>query len=145
LSKVLIVLFEANSAPPKPGLKFGLQQQFTNYINEQIAQLDKLTALAYVCVAIVAFTVLKNLFLYISLYILNPLRNAVLRRLRNELFSKTLSLPIGFFTEERKGDLVSRMTNDINEVELYIMRVMEVIVREPITIIMFITYMVVKK
>jgi len=66
----------------------------------------------------------------------------VLRRLRDELFTKTLSLPIGFFTEERKGDLMSRMTNDINEVELSIMGVLEVFIREPLTIIVFLGAMI---
>jgi ABC-type multidrug transport system fused ATPase/permease subunit len=103
---------------------------------------DKQTALAYICVVIVVFTILKNLFLYLALYILNPLRNAVLRRLRDDLFTKTLSLPIGFFTEERKGDLISRMTNDINEVELSIMSVLEVFIREPLTIIAFLGAMI---
>lgn len=139
---VLQVLF--NAAPPAIQNKssLGLQERLTQFINDLILPLDKLTALAYVCVAIVIFTVLKNLFLYISIYILNPLRNAVLRRLRNDLFAKTMSLPIGFFTEERKGDLVSRMTNDINEVELSIMSVLEVFIREPLTIIVYITFMV---
>ena len=107
-----------------------------------LLQQDKLTTLAYICIVVVVFTILKNLFLYLSLYILNPLRNAVLRRLRDDLFTKTLSLPIGFFTEERKGDLISRMTNDINEVELSIMAVLEVFIREPLTIIFFLGYMI---
>ena len=111
---------------------------FTNLIQQQ----DKVTALAYICVTVVLFTILKNLFLYLALYILNPLRNAVLRRIREELFTKTLSLPIGFFTEERKGDLISRMTNDINEVELSIMGVLEVFIREPLTIIIYLATMI---
>src|SRR5436190_111369 len=76
-------------------------------------------------------------------FIFNPLRNAVLRRLRDDLFTKTLSLPIGFFTEERKGDLISRMTNDINEVELSIMSVLEVFIREPLTILFYMTALII--
>ena len=111
--------------------------------NSLLLSHDKLTTLAYICIIIVVFTIMKNLFLYLALYILNPLRNAVLRRLRDDLFTKTLSLPIGFFTEERKGDLISRMTNDINEVELSIMAVLEVFIREPLTIIIFLGAMIV--
>ena len=143
IGPVLQVLFNASVPNVKPGSGLGIQQQVTAYINNIILQQDKMTALAYVCVALVIFTILKNLFLYIAIYILNPLRNAVLRRLRNDLFAKTLSLPIGFFTEERKGDLISRMTNDINEVELSIMSVLEVFIREPLTIIIYITVMVI--
>ena len=120
----------------------GIIEMAINYFKEIIAQHDKLTALAYVCVIVVVFTILKNLFLYIGLYILNPLRNSVLRRLRDDLFTKTLSLPIGFFTEERKGDLISKMTNDINEVELSVMSVLEVLIREPLTIIAYIGTMI---
>jgi ABC-type multidrug transport system fused ATPase/permease subunit len=143
IGPVLQVLFNASVPNVKPGASTGVQQQVTAYINNIVMHQDKMTALAYVCIAVVVFTVLKNLFLYIAVYILNPLRNAVLRRLRNDLFTKTLSLPIGFFTEERKGDLISKMTNDINEVELSIMSVLEVFIREPLTIIVYITMMLV--
>lgn len=143
LIPVLRVLFEA--APTVAAV----QEVPKGFVNEAIAAFrslllsqDKETALAYICVTVVAFTVLKNLFLYLALYTLNPLRNMVLRRLRNDLFTKTLSLPIGFFTEERKGDLISRMTNDINEVELSIMSVLEVFIREPLTIIAFLGTMI---
>ncbi len=133
-----------NATPAKaPGIApKGLIEPAIAYFKNLIASQDKLTALAYVCVIVVVFTILKNLFLYIGLYILNPLRNAVLRRLRNDLFAKTLSLPIGFFTEERKGDLISKMTNDINEVELSVMSVLEVFIREPLTIIAYLGTMI---
>lgn len=148
LTQVLQILFQTNgtasstpnrTATATPHFFDGAIEWAKNYINHA----DKLTALAYVCVAISVFTILKNLFLYIALYVLNPLRNAVLRRLRDDLFTKTLSLPIGFFTEERKGDLISRMTNDINEVELSIMSVLEVFIREPLTIIFYLGTMII--
>jgi ATP-binding cassette, subfamily B, bacterial MsbA len=142
IGPVLQVLFNVTQPVLAAKAGTGIIEKLTSRINEIILQQDKLTALGYVCVAVVIFTIFKNLFLYIALYILNPLRNAVLRRLRNDLFSKTLSLPIGFFTEERKGDLMSRMTNDINEVELSIMSVLEVFIREPLTIIAYLFAMV---
>ncbi len=145
LVPVLQVLFKTDTGPKliastKPGA-MNFVSQASGYFKHVIEQEDKLTALAIVCIAVVIFTVLKNLFLYLALYILNPIRNAVLRRLRNDLFAKTLSLPIGFFTEERKGDLISRMTNDINEVELSVMSVLEVFIREPLTIIVYLSAM----
>jgi subfamily B ATP-binding cassette protein MsbA len=115
---------------------------YMDLLKQFILHTDKVTALAYICILVVVFTILKNLFIYLALYILNPLRNAVLRRLRDDLFTKTLSLPIGFFTAERKGDLISRMTNDINEVELSIMSVLEVFIREPLTIIAYLGAMI---
>jgi len=150
---VLNVLFNSplgagdSAAVPKKSLPEGFfNQQIDNakeYFNSLLLHHDKLTTLAYICVIVVIFTIFKNLFLYLALYVLNPLRNAVLRRLRDDLFTKTLSLPIGFFTEERKGDLISRMTNDINEVELSIMAVLEVFIREPLTIIIFLGTMII--
>ena len=150
---VLNVLFNNPMAsagthvPVKKPLPIGFLDQHIDqakeYFNSLLLNHDKLTTLAYICFVVVIFTILKNLFLYLALYVLNPLRNAVLRRLRDDLFTKTLSLPIGFFTEERKGDLISRMTNDINEVELSIMAVLEVFIREPLTIIIFLGTMIV--
>jgi ABC-type multidrug transport system fused ATPase/permease subunit len=142
---VLKVLFEASPAAPAAATpaSAGFISQNIAYFKNLLLQQDKTTALSYICITVVVFTILKNLFLYLALYILNPLRNAVLRRLRDDLFTKTLSLPIGFFTEERKGDLISRMTNDINEVELSIMSVLEVFIREPLTIITFLTAMII--
>ncbi len=113
------------------------------YVSDLMQTYSPMQALVYVILVVVLATILKNLFLYIARYILNPLRNAVLRRLRNDLFEKTLSLPIGFFTEERKGDLISRMTNDINEVELSIMATLEVLFREPVVIILTLTGMII--
>jgi len=141
LAPVLKLLFVQEHTDEKG--KNDLLSHISKYIADLMVREGKLTALTYICIALILFTVLKNLFLYISLYILNPLRNAILRRLRDDMFTKTLSLPIGFFTEERKGDLVSRMTNDINEVELSIMSVLEVFIREPLTILFYLVSMVV--
>jgi len=146
LIPVLNILFGAKDASPVPTTatrqSAGFIKDTLNSFIEFIQHQDKLTALAYVCICVVFFTILKNLFLYFALYTLNPLRNAVLRRLRDDMFTKTLSLPIGFFTEERKGDLISRMTNDINEVELSIMAVLEVFIREPLTIMFYLGSMI---
>ncbi len=141
LAPVLQVLF---MGAQEPGVASGnIINRITNTFNEIILRQDKLTALTYAVVIVVVFTILKNLFIYLSLAILNPLRHAILRRLRNEMFVKTLSLPIGFFTEERKGDLISRMTNDITEVEVSIMSVLESFIREPITVIVTLVSMVI--
>lgn len=140
LIPALNVLF-MQDRPPAKGNSF--LSKAMGYIYDIVKTEGPLKALGYVCVIVVTFTILKNFFLYLSLYILNPLRNAILRRLRDDLFTKTLSLPIGFFTEERKGDLISRMTNDINEVELSIMSVLEVFIREPLMIIFYLTAMII--
>ena len=114
---------------------FNLITSVTRFFNEVIAQQGRMAALSYATVLVVLATILKNIFLYLSQRILNPLKNKVLRRLREDMFNKSLSLPIGYFTEEKKGDLISKMTNDVSEVEHSIISVVETVLREPITII----------
>ncbi len=73
--------------------------------------------------------------MYLSYYVLNPLKNSVVNKLREDLFDKVLKLPIGFFNEKRKGDLMSRMTNDVGEVEASVVGTLEGWIRDPMTII----------
>jgi len=142
LIPVLQVLFTGTQQPGPGVTGKGLVAEVTQYINTLILKQDKLTALTYAVLILVVATIFKNFFIYCSQLILNPLRHTVMRQLRDDLFAKTLSLPIGFFTEERKGDLVSRMTNDVNEVEVSVMSVIETIIREPLTIIFTLAAMV---
>lgn len=95
----------------------------------------KLKALAIICLLILMFIFLKNLFLYLSYYVLNPVKNEISNRLRAEIYDKILKLPIGYFTEKRKGDLVSRTTNDLSEVETSVIGTLEGWIRDPITIL----------
>ncbi|MGN6477422.1 MAG: ABC transporter ATP-binding protein [Flavipsychrobacter sp.] len=145
LGPVLQVLFGTGTmggVKPTTGKGINLVGNVTQWINDFVLRYDRLTALTYIVIIVVVFTILKNLFIYLSLNILNPIRYAILRRLRNDMFTKVLSLPIGFFTEERKADLISRMTNDINEIEVSIMNVLESFIREPLTIIFVLVSMV---
>ena len=95
----------------------------------------KLKTLGLICVIIVITILLKNLFLYLSYYVLNPMKNNVVNHLRSDLYNKILHLPIGYFTEQRKGDLISRTTNDIAEVENSIVGTLEGFIRDPLTIV----------
>ena len=133
LIPVLQVLFNGDQKPQTSGT--GFVAKGTAYINDFAIQHGKMEVLTYIVLILVVTTILKNLFVYCSLLILNPIRNAVMRQLRDDLYSKTLSLPIGFFTEERKGDLMSRMTNDVSEVEVSILSVVESLIRDPLMII----------
>lgn len=118
-----------------PGDASGYIAKLTAFLNHIILTEGKHAALTYSILLVLVATILKNLFLYLSLRILNPLRNNVIRKLRQDMFNKSLSLPIGYFTEEKKGDLISKMTNDVSEVENSIMGVIETVLREPVTIV----------
>lgn len=99
-------------------------------------------ALATICVVIIISIFFKNLCLYLGLRMLTPMRNHVMTKLRGELYSKILNLPIGYFSEQRKGDIISRMSNDVNEVEWSIIGAMEVLVKEPLTLIIIVSSLI---
>ena len=86
---------------------------------------------------LVILTGFKCLTAWLANYFMVPIRTGVLRDLRARLFQKVVSLPIGFFTEERKGDVMSRMTNDVNEVEASIMSTLDMLFKDPIMILVY--------
>src|ERR1051326_6083780 len=112
-----------------------LLQTLSYYVTKMIDEHSTLYALGGICVIIIVAIFLKNVFVYVTYYILGPLRNAIIMRLRNEMYNKILLLPIGYFTEKRKGDLISRMTNDINELEYSVIGTLEGLIKDPINIL----------
>ena len=109
------------------------------WINENLYSLiytgNKQHDLGIVCILIIIFIALKNLFLYLSYRAMGPVKNGIVNRFRLELYNKILRLPIGYFTEKRKGDLMSRVTNDVGEIEGSVVGTLEGWVRDPLTII----------
>ncbi|MCX6270330.1 MAG: ABC transporter ATP-binding protein [Bacteroidetes bacterium] len=93
--------------------------------------------LLFLCLFVVVLFLLKNFFFYLALYFLAPIRTGVIKDLRNDLYKKLLILPLSFYSESRRGDLISRATTDIQEVESSIMRSFELFFREPLTIVLF--------
>lgn len=93
---------------------------------------SKETALAYICIFIVLLFLLKNIFRYLSLFFMAPVRNGIVRDIRQQLFSKMMILPLSYFSEEKKGDLMSRITTDVMEIEWSILNVLEAFFREPL-------------
>jgi ABC-type multidrug transport system fused ATPase/permease subunit len=89
----------------------------------------------------VLLTGLKCLTIWLANYFMVPIRTGVLRDLRESLYKKVVSLPIGFFTEERKGDIMSRMTNDVNEVEASIMSTLDMLFKNPVMIVIYLMTM----
>ena len=106
-----------------------------HFLQTTIAQFGKVQALGWICLGIITAVLLKNLFLYLSWYFLAPIRNAVTRKYSKLLYDKILQLPIGYFTEQRKGDILSRSSNDIAELENSIIGALEGMIKEPLNII----------
>lgn len=100
-------------------------------------------ALLILCLVIFTAIILKNLFAYLSMYFLNPIRNRILNDMRRNMYQKILQLPVGYFSEQRKGDVMSKLSNDLADVEGSTISVMESIFREPIVIILSMVYLVV--
>jgi subfamily B ATP-binding cassette protein MsbA len=121
-------------------------QDFIRYISYYLQELIKTDGKAYVlaliCVMVLIAVFLKNLFTYLSYYILAPMRNGVMNRLRRELFQKILIMPIGYFTEQRKGDIMSRMTNDVGELENSVVGTVEGLIKDPLNLIILLTTLV---
>ncbi len=115
---------------------------FNYYISQMIVQQGKESALVFVCGAILSVFLLKNLFRYLSLFFMAPVRNGIIRDLRAQMYDKVMALPLAYFSEERKGDLMSRMTSDVQEVEWSILNVLEAVFREPLIIIGALGFMI---
>lgn len=129
-----------------PEFKFNANA-ITDVVNYQLAErIDKhgkLDALIMICLFIIITIFLKNLFRYLGMFFIAPIRNGVVRDMRNKMYDKILTLPLSYYSEERKGDIMSRMTVDVQEIEWSVMQSLEMIFREPITMLMFLTTMVI--
>ena len=100
-----------------------------------MAENDAKWALGFVCISVILAFFLKNLFRYGAVYHQSFMRMAVVRDLREKLFKKSIGLPIAYHSEERKGNLLSRMTSDLSEIEVAVVYLLEIIFREPLAII----------
>lgn len=117
---------------------------FKNYLYNIVLQPDgDIKALGIICILILIFIILKNVFLYLSIYVLTPVRNLITNDMRSAMYKKILVLPVGYFNDQKKGDIMSRLTNDLVEVEVSIVNVLETLFREPVTVILFLLYLVV--
>ncbi len=112
-----------------------IKDMIYGFLQTNIAKYGKVYALGWICLSIITAVLLKNLFLYLSFYFLAPIRNAVTRKYSKLLYNKILQLPIGYFTEQRKGDILSRSSNDIAELESSIIGALEGLIKEPLNII----------
>lgn len=139
----LKVLFGETELVSEPvAIKLSTESIITNFnyvLSQIIINKGKIYALIFVGVMVVAGTLFRNLFAYLSKYFLVPIRTGIVRDLRNKIYKKVLILPLGYFTEERKGDLMARMAQDVQEIEFSVIRSLEMVFRDPIMIIIFLT------
>ncbi len=141
LAPFMNIIFKADSATPtaKP------QQlgRFNDFFKLIIQDHGSLYALGIICTLMIVSIFLKNIFVYLSLYVSTPLRSKILADFRLRLYTKILQLPVSFFTEQKKGDLMSRMIGDIAEVQNSIFTALEGLVKDPLIILSFLVMMIV--
>ncbi|WP_299154946.1 ABC transporter ATP-binding protein [uncultured Christiangramia sp.] len=149
LIPVIQVLFDKTKRVAEKPVYTGIsnaKDYFSDYFNYEVTQRvneDEVAALIFICGIVVLLFFLKNLFGYLSSFFLTFLRNGVLRDLRDAMYKKILALPVAYFSEKRKGDTISRITADVNEVQTSFLSILELIVREPLTILFTILAMLV--
>ena len=111
-------------------------EDYLNYLITTTTESDgPQRALLYMIVLIISMFLLKNLFNYLGLFYITFLRNGVLKDLRNEIYDKVTRLPISYYSEKKKGDIIARISGDVNEVKNSLLAVLELIVKEPLTIL----------
>ena len=136
---MLGILFDTHqSISTKPTGELSIdwvKDSISYWMNSSIEQLGPSKALAYICFGIILAFFLKNLTRYLAQYTLVPIRTGISRDLRRALHTKMSLLSIAYFSEKRKGDLMSRMTTDVNQVEASMMSTLGLIVRDPVNII----------
>ena len=162
LSNILSVLFSLFSITmviPFLGILFGTQEKvsqaqvlafnassikdnFYYIISKTINSKGETEALMFICILVLAMFFFKNLFRYLALFFLTPIRNGIIHDIRMDLQKKIISLPLSFIGTKRRGDLTSRMTSDLVEIEWSIMGTLEMIFKDPINILVFLSTLI---
>ncbi|MEC3908350.1 ABC transporter ATP-binding protein [Tamlana sp. 2201CG12-4] len=152
LIPMLDILFKPKAASAAPITKpiyegiSNLKDYGKDYLEYQVslyAENDPQKALLLVVGLIISLFLLKNIFGYLANYFMVFLRNGVVKDLRNAVYKKTIELPLSFFSEQKKGDIISRVTNDVSTLQYSMLPVLELIAREPLMIIFTIVMMLI--
>ena len=121
-----------------------LKDYLQDYINYRVTLYsgdDLMKGLVLVIGLVLVLFLMKNIFNYLAMYFITFLRNGVLKDIRNKMYEKIIDLPISYFSEKRKGDVIARITSDVLEIQHSFLSVLELIVREPLTILFTILVM----
>ena len=98
-------------------------------------------ALILVSILVVVFSLLKNGFIFLANHVLAPIRAFLVRDMRNDIYQKVLKLPLSYYTEARKGDVIARISSDVQEIENSVISSLQMLFRDPITIIVYLVFL----
>lgn len=148
----LDLLFERNTEVYRQILDKGMpvlrlsvdsaKDTFNYYFSYIIMENGKLNALLFICILVVIIIFLKNIFRYLAMYFMANVRMGVVRDFRNNMQQKILHLPLSYYSGERKGDLMSRMTTDVQEIEWSVMQSLEMLFRDPVHLLILLGSMI---
>ncbi len=129
----------------KPVLHFSTHSAL-DYLNYYISQIiihqGKLQALVFICVIILVSFLFKNIGRFFAMYYITSARSGAIRGIRDDIYAKLLIQPLSYYTKNKKGDLMTRITTDVQEIEISILNYLEVLVRDPLTIVVYLAFMI---
>ncbi len=120
----------------------GLLDSLNYHISQIIIHQGRIDALVFICLLILISFFLRNISRFLAMFFMAKVRIGAIKGIRNDIYRKILILPISFYTIHKKGDIISRITTDVQEIEYSIMSYLEMIVRDPITIIAYLIFMI---
>jgi len=141
----LRVLFDNQPVVTEP-MDFKLSTEYLMhtlnfYIGKIMSRHDASSALILVSILVVVFSLLKNGFIFAANFMLAPIRAFLVRDIRNDIYRKVLKLPLSYYTEARKGDVIARISNDVQEIEVSMLSSLQMLFRDPITIIIYMVFL----
>lgn len=141
----LQILFDRVEASPHPGsFAFSAEyiKNYTNYIfSSSIETYGEASTLMYVVIIFAFASFIKNLFIFLANNCMARMRAGTVRDIRSKVYDKVLRLPLSYFSEARKGDLMTRVSNDVQEIEISVMSSLSMMFRDPFTILIFVIYL----
>lgn len=140
------ILFE-NQEPVTESMEFALSTKYllhtlNFYMSKIMLSKGASGALILVSILVVVFSLLKNAFIYLANHVLAPIRAYVMRDMRNDIYKKLLKLPLSYYNEARKGDVIARISNDVQEVENSVISSLQMLTRDPITVIVYLVFLI---
>lgn len=120
----------------------GFIKDVEGYISQLLLDYDKQEVLLYVCLAIVGVFLFKNIFRYLAMYFMTPVRNGIIKNIRSKIYNKIQALPLSYLKDTKKGNLLSIVSNDVQEVEWSIVNTLEVFFKSPLIIVGSIVFMI---
>ena len=137
------ILFQTQTEPiAAPTSTYDLEGQLMYYFDQLIQEYSEKRALLVVCISIVVVFFFKNLTRYLASFFMILVRSGIIADIRKKLFSKYLELPLAFFSEEKKGNLLTRISSDIQEIEISILQALEAAFKSPFIMIGSLAFMI---